>query len=198
MKAAIANAAIFVPTTLMPEAEADRSFARTANIALPSALRRSSATARATPISTASTRRQKAGRGYAAPVPGPKSTPNNLGFGTVLPPVPTRSVFWNHTAWTVTASDRVTIANGRPRIRNAGIPTITPITVAPSAARIGRERERHSPTISEGAQQEPGDAGQRELRERYLPRVAGDDNDRERDDREDERGQRGRNATCRT
>ena len=52
-----------------------------------------------------------------------------------------------------------------------------------------RERERDVPaSVRERAEEEPGDAGQRELGERDLPGVAGHDDERERDDRQDEAG----------
>ena len=198
MNAAMANAAIFVPTTLMPAAAAERSFARTANMALPSALRRSNATASAAPISTTRTMRQNAGRGYSDPVPGPSASPNSFGSVTDLPAVPTRSVFLNHTAWTVTASDSVTIANGKPRIRKAGIPTTTPITVAPSAATIGASGNGTPQSVVSVPEQEGRDAGEGELRQRDLPRVPGHHDDRQRDDPEDERrDQRRTPRSCR-
>ena len=63
MNAAIANARILTRTTLMPAPAAERSLARTASMAEPSRLRRSSATDTATITSTASTTRQNAMRG---------------------------------------------------------------------------------------------------------------------------------------
>ena len=79
-------------------------------------------------------------------------------------------------------------------MRSAGSPTTTPTTVAPSAASDRRDRERDGDcqSVGERAEQEPGDAGERQLRQRDLAGVAGDDHERQRDDREDEAGdQRG-------
>ena len=169
MNAAMANAAIFVPTTLIPAAAAERSLARTANMALPSALRRSNATASATPISTTRTVRQNAGRGILGARAGTQCESEQLRLRDAL----------------AGRSDEVSVLEPdcldrdgerqrHDRERQTADPQCRDTDDDADHRRTERssdrrEREGHTPVGGERPEQEGGDAGERELRERDLP-----------------------------
>jgi hypothetical protein len=98
MNDAMAKLTTLTRTTLTPTAAAERSLARTASIAEPRALRRSTATPRATTTSVNRQSRPNCMRGNWWPTPMPRSVPNTDGGFTRAPPVGTMSVLRNHTA----------------------------------------------------------------------------------------------------
>ena len=79
MNEAIAKLTTFTKTTLTPIPAAERSLARTASIADPSALVRSRATPKATTTQTIRHMKPKDRRGKSLPIPTPRSSPKSFG-----------------------------------------------------------------------------------------------------------------------
>ena len=86
----------------------------------------------------------------------------------------------------VTAAASVTTASCAPRMRRAGRPTMTPAAPAMTGREQQRERERHAGT--DLRQDEAGHAGERGLRQRYLTDHAGQDHERQGDQRAGQAG----------
>ncbi len=192
MNAAMANARIFTRTTLMPAPAADRSFARTASMAEPSRLRRSNATDTATITSTPSTRRQNCEAWVVGADARTEIEPEELRAADV-------PAFGRHVVGVVEPHGLHRVGHGE---RHHGDEQATDAdrreaddhTDDRCAERSEdrRDRERDRPFRRHRREQETGDAGEGELRERHLPGVAGHDDERQADDREDEaRDQRG-------
>ncbi len=186
MNAAMANARIFTRTTLMPAPAADRSFARTASMAEPSRLRRSNATDTATITSTAEHDEAELDAWVVGADARTEIEPEELRSADV--PAFSRNVVGivePHRLHRIGHRERhhrdeqATDADGRETDDHTD-----DRRAERSQDRCDRERDR--PLRRQRREQEPGDTCKGELRERHLPGVAGHDDERQADDREDE------------
>ena len=90
-------------------------------------------------------------------------------------------------ALNISAIASVATARLVPRVRIAGSATTTPTIVVPTTAATQRGLERPPVGRHEPRRHPRAEPGQRELAQRQLPGVAGDDDDRAQDDRDRER-----------
>ncbi len=161
----MAKARSLVRTTLIPDAAAERSLARTASMADPIPLVRILATTSPTATSVTSTRKQNGSRGKAEPVPtrrfNPKSVGPLIGLAKLLL---TKSVLRNQKAPRPrTARARVTTARGRPRIRARREPDHDTDRRRTKRGQKRCDRERNPPTDGQRAEEERGHTGQYQL-----------------------------------
>ena len=131
----------------------------------------------------------KAGRGKSLPAPMPRLMPNIEGWGMASPPAPPSSeLLLNQMASTPAAKVNVTTPSMRPRTRKAGNADHHAHDCGNQRGEQRRNRERDPPRRGEGAQDVGRDAGQRQLRQRDLPRVPRHHDQRQGDHRRDEAG----------
>ena len=190
MNDAIAKLRTLTNTTLTPMPAAERSLARTASIAEPNELRPQQGDAeRDDDADDQAHEPELTGVGTSFPAPTPRSDAEHLRLPDgVAEETRSRSVLRNQIASRPNAERERDDAEGQAPQSQGGEPDHDTDDRRRGRGEERRDRERHAPVDREVAQHERPRAGEGELRERHLPGVARDHDEREGQDREDERG----------